>query len=204
MKYCSDCGHSVTRQWIAADARERYVCERCGTTHYQNPRVIVSCAVCWRDQILMCRRSQEPARGHWTVPAGFLECGETLEEGAARETFEETGVVLDPGRFNLYSVVNLTALEQVLISFRVICATKPTVRPGPECLDVAFMSESDIPLELFAWRTVMGNQPRRFFAEMRSGQFTIQQITIGSLPGNEFEAREYRIGTVTNTSEANG
>jgi ADP-ribose pyrophosphatase YjhB (NUDIX family) len=171
-------------------------------THYQNPRIIVSCAVCWRDQILMCRRSQEPARGQWTVPSGFLECGETLEEGAARETFEETGVVIDPGSVNLYSIVNLAAIEQVLISFRVMCATRPIVRPGPECLEAAFMSESQIPSEMFAWRTVMGNRPRRFFDEVRSGQFTIQQITIGALPADSFESREYRISSIARMCEA--
>jgi ADP-ribose pyrophosphatase YjhB (NUDIX family) len=201
MKYCSDCGHAVTRQWIAADARERYVCTLCGMTHYQNPRIIVSCAVCWRDQILMCRRSQEPARGQWTVPTGFLECGETLEEGAARETFEETGVVLDPASLSLYSIVNLPAIQQVLISFRLVCATKPSVRPGPECLEAAFLCEAEIPLELFAWRTVMGNRPKRFFEEVRSGQFTIQQITIGALPQESFASREYVIRSITTTTE---
>jgi ADP-ribose pyrophosphatase YjhB (NUDIX family) len=193
MKYCSNCGHAVTRQWIAADARERYVCPLCATTHYQNPRIIVSCAVCWHDQILMCRRSQEPALGQWTVPSGFLECGETLEEGAARETLEETGVVIDPASLNLYSVVNLPAIDQVLISFRLALATKPAVRPGPECLEAAFLCESEIPPELFAWRTMMGNRPQRVFEEVRSGQFTIQQITIGALPGENLASREYLI-----------
>jgi ADP-ribose pyrophosphatase YjhB (NUDIX family) len=150
----------------------------------------------------MCRRAQEPARGQWTVPSGFLECGETLEEGAARETFEETGVIIDPGSLNLYSVVNLTAMEQVAISFRVTCETKPSVRPGPECLDAAFVSESEIPFELFAWRTVMGNRPQRFFSEVRSGQFTIQQITIDPFRRNGVESREYTIGSLITMSEA--
>jgi ADP-ribose pyrophosphatase YjhB (NUDIX family) len=152
--------------------------------------------VYWRDQLLMCRRSQEPARGQWTVPAGFLECGETLEEGAARETFEETGVIVEPSSLHLYSIVNLTAIEQVVVSFRTECATKPLVRVGAECLEAAFVSELQIPADLFAWSTVMGNPPQKFFEEMRSRNFTIQQITMDATPGSYFTAREYPIGPV--------
>jgi ADP-ribose pyrophosphatase YjhB (NUDIX family) len=199
MNFCSNCGHTVTRRWIAAEHRARYVCTSCGTTHYQNPRIIVSCAAYWQDQLLMCRRSQEPARGQWTVPAGFLECGETLEEGAARETFEETGVVVEPSSLNLYSIVNLTAIEQVVVSFRAECATKPPVRAGAECLEAAFVSESQIPAELFAWSTVMGSHPQKFFEEVRSRKFTVRQITLDASPGGGFKAREHAIGSVVAT-----
>jgi ADP-ribose pyrophosphatase YjhB (NUDIX family) len=201
VKYCSECGHAVASRWIAADGRIRYVCDACGTTHYQNPRVIVSCAVCWQDQVLMCRRSQEPARGLWTLPAGFLECGETLEAGAARETFEETGVVIDPSTLLLYSVVNIPAIEQVVISFRVDCEVKPMIRFGSECLAAAFMRESDVPSELLAWRTVMGNRPRRFFDEIRSRNFTIQQVTVGPVHGETIESHEYRIHSIVDSLE---
>jgi ADP-ribose pyrophosphatase YjhB (NUDIX family) len=199
MNFCSDCGHSVTRRWIAAERRARDVCTSCGTTHYQNPRIIVSCALYWQDQLLMCRRSQEPARGQWTVPAGFLECGETLEEGAARETFEETGVIVEPSNLQLYSIVNLTAIEQVVVSFRAECPIKPLVRVGAECLEAAFVSESQIPAELFAWSTVMGNHPQKFFEEVRSRNFSIQQITIDGRPGSGLNAHECPIGPVIRT-----
>src|ERR1700692_4622421 len=106
MKYCSECGAAVARQWIHQDGRERYVCLSCDRVHCQNPRVIVSCVVAVGQRILMCRRSQEPARGQWVLPSGFLECGETLEQGAARETFEETGVSLDPNQLDLASIIN--------------------------------------------------------------------------------------------------
>src|SRR5579862_3583106 len=86
MKYCNECGAAVARRWIDHDERERYVCLSCGTVHYENPRVIVSCMVCVADKLLMCRRAQEPGRGQWAPPAGFLECRETLQQGAARET----------------------------------------------------------------------------------------------------------------------
>src|SRR5579859_1284507 len=116
MKYCSECGRSLAQRWIVAEQRERTVCESCGITHYENPKVIVCGIVCWRDKLLLCRRANEPGKNKWMVPGGFLECGETLESGAARETREETGVIVDPNDLALYSVVNMTAIQQILIS----------------------------------------------------------------------------------------
>ena len=200
MKFCSECGLAIAPRWICQDKRERYFCPSCGTTHYQNPRIIVSCVVCWGDKVLLCRRSQDPARGQWNVPAGFLECGETLEEGAARETLEETGVIVDPRNLELHSVMNMTALEQVTIQFRVALTSKPEVRCGPECLDVAFMSQDEIPFDQVAWRASMGDRPQRFFDEMRSGRFSIQLISIASAEGHGFRSREYTIRSV-NTSD---
>ena len=113
MKYCCHCGSMVMRSVSVADGRERYSCPSCGSTHYQNPRVIVRCIVQHADSILMCQRAHEPARGQWEVPSGYLERGETLEEGAARETYEETGVSLDPKRLALYSVLSLATIDQV-------------------------------------------------------------------------------------------
>ena len=202
MKFCSECGIAIVRTWVAEEGRERCICLSCGLTHYENPRVIVGCVVFWRDTILMCRRSQEPARGQWTVPSGFLECGETLEEGAARETFEETGVLIDPVRIDLCSIMNMTAIEQVAVSFRTELMTKPIIRPGPECLEVAFMTEQEIAKEQIAWRRSMGGGPQRLFNELRSGQFTIQLATIGSNQGVGFRSREYGIASTALTMTA--
>jgi ADP-ribose pyrophosphatase YjhB (NUDIX family) len=197
MNYCSKCGLPISLKWIEHERRQRYACASCGITHYQNPTVIVGCLVCWNDKVLMCRRSEEPARGQWMVPSGFLECGETLEEGAARETLEETGVIVDPASLDLCSVMNMTAISQIAIAFRVRLMTIPQIRPGPECLEVAFLSEDEIPRDQFAWLTAMGTWPKRFFNELRSHDFTIQMMTIGSNEGIGFRLREYQIGTVT-------
>jgi ADP-ribose pyrophosphatase YjhB (NUDIX family) len=161
--------------------------------HYENPRIIVCCIVCWRDRLLLCRRAFEPGKNKWMVPGGFLECGETLEAGAAREAFEETGITIDPNDLALYSVVNMTAIEQVLISFRITLPSEPALRPGPECLEAAFMSEGEVREIEFAWRASMGDGLARFFNELRSGNFTIQLITLASDKGAEFKWREYQI-----------
>jgi ADP-ribose pyrophosphatase YjhB (NUDIX family) len=193
MKYCSECGAAVARQWIHQDGRERYVCLSCDRVHYQNPRVIVSCVVAVGQRILMCRRSQEPARGQWVLPSGFLECGETLEQGAARETFEETGVSLDPNQLDLASIINITAIDQIVITFRVDLSTLPTLRPGAECLDAAFLSEQEIPEGDFAWRKWLGPVPGKFFDELRLRDFSIRLITVGPSRGVGFSVRDYKI-----------
>jgi len=142
----------------------------------------------------MCRRSQEPALGKWTVPSGYLECGETLEEGAARETFEETGVMVDPERLELHGVINMVEIHQVAVGFRVELAAEPVLRPGPECLEVAFFAEEDMPGDELAWRMYMGNSPQRWFNEIRSGDYSIRLGTLA--PHHDFKSREYRIKSV--------
>jgi ADP-ribose pyrophosphatase YjhB (NUDIX family) len=193
MKYCSECGAPVALRWVVSEARDRYACPNCGITHYQNPRVIVGCVVSWRDKILFCRRSHEPGRGQWMIPLGFLECGETLEEGAARETLEETGVYVDPADLALCSIINMTAINQVAISFRTAFVDKPAIQARQECSEVAFMSEDEIVGDELAWASSMGNGPRKFYEELRSGNYSIQLITLGSVSGGEPCSREYKL-----------
>jgi ADP-ribose pyrophosphatase YjhB (NUDIX family) len=193
MKYCCDCGAATTRQWVQFDARYRCVCTSCGATHYENPRVIVCCVVSWKDEILFCRRSQDPARGQWTVPSGYLECGETLQEGAARETLEETGVRVDPLKLELYSVMNLTEINQIVISFRTAFSKKPVVTAGEECLDAAFMSEREIPFIQMAWASGIENSAYRFFEELRTGRYAIQLLTVGPGTARYSRIREYQL-----------
>ncbi len=92
MTFCPRCGGPVTSRIPPHEDRVRDVCERCGAVHYHNPRVVVGTVVTDGDRVLLCRRAIEPRYGAWTMPAGFLEIGESAAEGARRETREETGV----------------------------------------------------------------------------------------------------------------
>src|SRR5512135_3197993 len=116
MKYCSHCGAPLSHRIPDGDNRHRYVCDACGTVHYQNPRMVVGCLPVWEDKVLLCRRAIEPRYGLWTLPAGFMENGETTAEGAIRETREEAGarVELD----GLYSLINVPDIDQVYLLFR--------------------------------------------------------------------------------------
>jgi ADP-ribose pyrophosphatase YjhB (NUDIX family) len=150
----------------------------------------------------MCQRSQEPAAGQWTVPSGFLECGESLEEGAARETFEETGVIVDPNKLELHAVINMRAIDQVAVGFIVELASEPLLQAGAECLDVAFLSEEEMANEQMAWRTSMGDAPDRFFRELRNRMHTISLISLGSSKELNYKSRQYKVNSVLNLNNS--
>jgi len=156
----------------------------------------VVCAVTCRGKLLMCRRANEPAQGEWITPSGFLEGGETLQEGAARETLEETGVIVDPVSMELLSVIDLAGIEQVAVVFRCELSKEPLIRPGPECLDAAFLAEDEIREVDVAWRDAMGDSMPRFFEQQRTGAFCIRLVNIGVRPGEHYRLREYPIATV--------
>jgi len=94
IRHCRDCGAPAAYRVPDDDSRERAVCTACGTVHYQNPLAVVGTLPVWGDRVLLCRRAIEPRRGKWTLPAGFMELGETTAQGAARETDEEAGTRL--------------------------------------------------------------------------------------------------------------
>ena len=100
MKYCSQCGNKVIERIPAGDSRLRFVCGQCEHIHYQNPHIIAGCLPVYGDQVLLCKRAIEPRAGRWTLPAGFLENGETSSAGALRETREEAGITC--GRIKYY------------------------------------------------------------------------------------------------------
>jgi ADP-ribose pyrophosphatase len=122
----------------------------------------------------MCQRASEPARGQWEVPSGYLECGESLEQGAKRETYEETGVIVDPQQLAPYSIVSLPDIQQVAISFHITLLEEPQLRCGSECLDVAFKSEGEITREQLAWLSPAASPGR-----------IARQLIIGSSHGGD-------------------
>lgn len=111
MKFCSVCGHEVIARIPPGDNRERFVCDQCGTIHYQNPRNVVGTVPVWGEQVLLCRRAIEPRYGYWTLPAGFMEMGETTAEAAARETLEEAGARVEVQ--TLFTLLNVPQVHQV-------------------------------------------------------------------------------------------
>ena len=112
MKFCSNCAAPITIRVPTDDTRERHVCDACGSIHYQNPRNVVGSIPVYGNQVLLCRRAIEPRLGYWTLPAGFMELGESTSAGAVRETLEEAGALVEIGP--LYSLLNVPHAEQVL------------------------------------------------------------------------------------------
>jgi ADP-ribose pyrophosphatase YjhB (NUDIX family) len=169
IKHCRACGTAVEHRVPADDNRERAVCPACGTVHYQNPINVVGTVPVWQDKVLLCRRNIEPRHGFWTLPAGFMELGETSEQGALRETDEEAGARIE--LMGLFTVLNVVHVGQVHLYYRARMLS-PELNPGPETIEAALFSEATIPWDQLAFRTVR-HTLEHFFADRRRGQFGI-------------------------------
>jgi ADP-ribose pyrophosphatase YjhB (NUDIX family) len=170
MKYCSECGSRVELLVPDGEDRPRHVCGTCGTIHYQNPKIVVGCIPEWEDRILLCRRAIEPRCGLWTLPAGFMENGETSQQGAARETLEEAGARVDVGE--LYALFNLPHIDQIYLLFR-SRLLDPDLAPGQESLEVELFAESRIPWEEMAF-PVIKETLRLYFHDRRNGDLALR------------------------------
>ena len=116
MKFCSQCGESITQRVPEGDNRLRYVCDHCETIHYQNPNIVAGCIPVYGDRILLCKRAIEPRYGMWTLPAGFMENEETVEQAALRESAEEANANVRLEQ--LYSLFSLPHVNQVYMMYR--------------------------------------------------------------------------------------
>jgi ADP-ribose pyrophosphatase YjhB (NUDIX family) len=169
IKFCKVCGGAAHYVVPTDDNRERATCTVCGTVHYENPLNVVGTVPVWNEQVLLCRRNIEPRHGFWTLPAGFMELGETTEQGAARETLEETGARFEmQGLFSMLSVVRV---GQVHIYFRARLLDT-AFAPGPETIEAKLFREDEIPWDELAFRTVRETL-KYYFADRRKGQFEV-------------------------------
>lgn len=167
IKHCRVCGTAVRYCVPADDNRERAVCPACGEIHYENPLNVVGTVPVWGDQVLLCRRNIEPRHGFWTLPAGFMELGESTADGALRETIEESGAQVEMQA--LYTVLNVVRVGQVHLYYRARMLDT-TLAPGPETIEARLFSEAEIPWEQLAFRTVRRTL-ELYFADHRRGAF---------------------------------
>jgi len=155
MNFCSHCGKKVVQKIPENDNRLRFVCPSCKTIHYQNPNVVAGVLPLIVDndgieKVLMCRRAIEPRYGYWTLPAGFMENEETLEQAAARESIEEANLLLN--NLKLYMVMSLPHISQVYVMY--IGQADNNFSPGIESLDTKLFTESDIPWDELSFPVV--------------------------------------------------
>jgi ADP-ribose pyrophosphatase YjhB (NUDIX family) len=169
IRFCRACGTAVAYVVPADDNRERAVCPACATVHYENPLNVVGTVPVWGEKVLLCKRAIEPRYGLWTLPAGFLELGESTAQGAWRETDEEAGARIELGP--LFSVLNVVRVGQVHL-FYLATMTSPELNPGSETLEARLFAEDEVPWEQIAFRTVRETL-QLFFADRRRGSFGI-------------------------------
>jgi len=175
IKHCRQCGTAVQhRMPDDGDTKVRAVCPACHTIHYINPLNVVGTIPVWGDQVLLCKRNIEPRKGKWTLPAGFMELGETTAEGAARETVEEAGAQFE--MHALFSLINVARVGQVHLFYRATLLS-PEFAPGTETQEALLFDEADIPWDELAFRTVKETL-EHFFADRGAGHFGFHTLDI--------------------------
>jgi ADP-ribose pyrophosphatase YjhB (NUDIX family) len=165
MNFCSHCGQPVTIRVPDGDHRPRHVCTGCGAVHYQNPKIVAGCVPEHEGRILLCRRAIEPRLGYWTIPAGFMENGETTQDAARRESLEEAQAEVEIG--SLLAVVHVLHADQVHVMFRARLP-QPAFGVSAESLEVMLCGEAEIPWHDIAFRSV-DFALRRYFEDRRAG-----------------------------------
>ena len=174
MNFCSNCGSAVESAVPPGDDRPRFVCPACGMIHYQNPKLVVGCIPVWKTRVLLCQRAIKPCYGLWTLPAGYLENGESVAEGAIREAREEARASLSD--LEPYALYNICHINQVYLFFRAKLLDLK-FRPGRESQEVRLFEQSEIPWDKIAFRAVELTL-RRYFKDRISGHFPFHTADI--------------------------
>ena len=175
IQHCKACGAAVHYSVPAGDNRERAVCSACGEIHYENPINVVGTVPVWGEQVLLCRRNIEPRYGLWTLPAGFLELGESTADGALRETIEEAGAKVEMQ--GLFSVLNVVRVGQLHLFYRARMLDT-SLNPGPESIEARLFREDEVPWDQLAFRTVRQTL-ELFFDDRKRGTFGVHCADIG-------------------------
>lgn len=169
MRFCSQCGAPVALRVPPGDNLPRHVCDSCTTVHYSNPKIVAGCIVTSGGRILLCKRAIEPRHGYWTLPAGFMEHGESVREAAAREAREEACVEVE--LHGLYAMVDVIHVGQVHMMYRGVLRT-PDHAPGPESLATALVELDEIPWEELAFPSVRFTL-ERYCEDVARGEFPL-------------------------------
>lgn len=168
MNFCSQCGDKVRFAIPEGDDRPRYLCEVCGTIHYQNPRIVAGTLPVCGSKVLLCKRAIAPRKGYWTLPAGYMENAESTQQAASRETREEACAEVKLA--NLYTLIDLPHINQVYMIFR--AELIGGFSAGPESLEVALFEEHEIPWDELAFMTIERTL-RHFYADRPFNEFPL-------------------------------
>jgi ADP-ribose pyrophosphatase YjhB (NUDIX family) len=175
IQHCRVCGDRTEYRVPEGDNRERAICTGCGEIHYENPLNVVGTVPVWGEQVLLCRRNIEPRYGFWTLPAGFLELGESAADGAIRETVEEAGANIELQ--DLFTLLNVVRVGQIHFYYRARMLDT-LLAPGPETIEARLFREDEIPWDELAFRTVRLTL-EHYFADRRSGAFPLHTGDVG-------------------------
>lgn len=170
IKFCTQCGQPTQLEIPEMDDRLRAVCQSCKFIHYENPKVVVGTLTFYKDKVLLCQRAIEPQKGLWTLPAGYMENGETTLDGAKRETLEEAGAPVKNA--TIYRVFDIPYIDQVYI-FYLAESIEGEFLAGIESLDAGFFKEDEVPWGSLAF-PVMRDVLKEFFEDRKTGRYPVR------------------------------
>ena len=171
IKYCCQCAAELSNSVVPGDTHKRMFCRQCGYVAYENPKILVTCFATWGDQLVWMKRATNPQKGAWAIPSGFMEKGETPEEAAARELWEETGARIDPKKLELFLLGSLPSISEVYLAFRGPLES-PELVAGEESLDVGLFSVEDAPWNEIAYPEVV-QSVQQFYSDHQQGSYGV-------------------------------
>ena len=176
MKFCHQCAGSLILRIPQGDDKPRHCCSKCEAIFYLNPKNVVGTLSFFEDKVLLCKRAIQPRIGKWTLPAGYMENGESSLDGAIRETQEEAGASVIVESDSLYTLFNLPKINQVYIFFRTQLANL-NFSAGIESQEVALFSEAEVPWAEIAFPVVKCTL-EHYFDDLRNNQFPVRMFDV--------------------------
>jgi ADP-ribose pyrophosphatase YjhB (NUDIX family) len=176
MKFCHQCAGSLILRIPQGDDKPRHCCSECDTIFYLNPKNVVGTLPFFEDKVLLCKRAIQPRVGKWTLPAGYMENGESSLDGAIRETQEEAGASVIVESDSLYTLFNLPKINQVYMFFRTELANLDFAA-GIESQEVALFSEAEIPWAEIAFPVVKSTL-EHYFDDLRKNHFPVRMFDV--------------------------
>ena len=176
MKFCHHCAAPLVVRVPEGDDKPRHCCDDCDVIFYQNPKNVVGTLTIHDEKVLLCKRAIQPRVGKWTLPAGFMENGESSLNGAIRETKEEAGANIIIADNSLYTLFNLPSINQVYMFFRAELADLE-FNPGPESEEVALFSEGEIPWAEIAFPVVKSTL-EHYFQDLKNNHFPVRMFDV--------------------------
>ena len=176
MKFCHHCAAPLVVRVPEGDDKPRHCCDDCDVIFYQNPKNVVGTLTIHDEKVLLCKRAIQPRVGKWTLPAGFMENGESSLNGAIRETKEEAGANVIVTDNSLYTLFNLPNINQVYMFFRAELEDLE-FNPGPESEEVALFSEGEIPWAEIAFPVVKSTL-EHYFQDLKNNHFPVRMFDV--------------------------
>ncbi|XP_030927848.1 nudix hydrolase 23, chloroplastic isoform X1 [Quercus lobata] len=179
ISFCQWCGGPTKHEIPSGEEKMRAICTVCGKIAYQNPKMVVGCLIEHDNKVLLCKRKIQPSYGLWTLPAGYMEIGESAAEGAIRETWEEANAEVEG--LSPFAQLDIPLIGQTYIIF-LAKLKKPQFSPGPESSECQLFALNDIPFNSLAFSSMFVTL-NLYIEDVKAGKPKFHYGTIKKRPG---------------------